>query len=142
MNIHISSRRAFLGTAAVAVAASVPAPAAASICKAAPYIPDFAATDEQDPLIDLLAQYRHGLAEFEARARGADEEWEHLTEETYGPLFDELRLTPPRPTTFVGAYAGIEFVLEELFNHLDSDANEAVLRVCAAFLIEQAGRVS
>ena len=58
MSLH---RRTFLNTAAVAAAASIPgcmavAPAAASICKAAPYVP--AASPAPDPVFAAIARWR------------------------------------------------------------------------------------
>ena len=93
-----------------------------------------------DPLIALISEYRAGMAAFNARAGG--EPWEGLTEETYAPSFDRLRWAPPQPTTFAGAMAGIEFVLSEMAAFIDSDANEAVLRVCADFLRQHSGAMA
>lgn len=75
-------RRAFLASATVAVAASLPgcslmSPAAASIIKAAPYVPG------SDPLAALIAEYRARLADFHARAE--TEDWDALLADTYGP---------------------------------------------------------
>lgn len=90
-----------------------------------------------DPLIALIRVYQIGTAEF--KARSASENWDDLTVATYGPSLDRLCTCPPMPTSFAGAVAGIEFVLSEMADFVDSDANEAVLKVCAAFLRQYAG---
>lgn len=124
-------RRSILKTAAVAIAVPGVIVRCSSPAMAAP---------AADPLIDLINDYRSKLVEFNARAY--DEPWDDLTERTYGPPFDMLCDAPPHPTTFAGAMAGIEFVLSELADNMNSDANEAVLRVCVDFLRDVAGRAT
>ncbi len=119
--MSVERRSILKGAAAIACAGSIGPSAAAS----------------QDPLVALIEEYRRGTAAFNARS--AAEEWEGLTEVTYGPSMDRLCTSPPMPTSFAGAMHGIEFVLSEMADFIDSDANEAVLKACAAFLRQHAG---
>lgn len=126
-------RRAFLASATVAVAASLPgcslmSPAAASIIKAAPYVPG------SDPLAALIAEYRARLADFHARAE--TEDWDALLADTYGPPLQTLWHATPEPTSMAGVAAGIGLALEEP----DLYAATPVLRACLSYL--ERGRVS
>lgn len=87
-----------------------------------------------DPLIALLDEYQAQLAIFNANAKGSNDEYDAIAQATYMPMWIKLGECPPRPTTYAGAMAGINFILAELADNAFSDATEAVLRVCADFL--------
>lgn len=94
---------------------------------------DHAATPP-DPLVDLIRRYREQLACFSANIAENDDDNDALADATYMPLWDELCTSPPAPTTYAGAIAGLEFLAAELRDHLYSDALGSVLGLCLDFL--------
>jgi hypothetical protein len=124
------ARRHMLKSAVAAIAVAVPAmmpgcamaPAVASIRKAAPYLPGI------DPLIALIEEYRCQTAIFDIRAE--TEDWEGLTERTYGPALSRLIDAPPLPTSVEGLAAGIEFALAAIGAGQENPHAVSVLRAC------------
>lgn len=157
MNMPMSSRRSFLSTAAVAAAASasgcaVTAPAAAAICRAAPYVPAVdapplvvageATVSSDAELLELYETFRRltkSDAEAferycatprgtpEARALDADlearySEWADIADRCYAM----------QPSTTAGALALLDVVLERDADNIEDIILEPIRRVRAA----------
>lgn len=122
-------RRSLLKTALASAALSAPAmlpgcflsPAAAAICKAAPYIP------QGDPLAAVIAEYFHQSAIFNERA--SEEDWDELLAATYGPARGRME-SPPEPTSLAGVAAAIRFVRDDP----ESGAVRPVMDACLRYL--------
>ncbi|MBN9453867.1 MAG: hypothetical protein J0I42_18160 [Bosea sp.] len=116
-------RRSLLKTALAS--ATLPgcflSPAAAAICKAAPYVP------QSDPLATVIAEYFHQSAIFNARAD--EEDWGELLAATYGPARDRMQ-SPPEPTSLAGVAAAIRFARDDP----DSGAVRPVMDACLRYL--------
>lgn len=119
-----SSRRAFLNTAAVAAAATLPgcmavAPAAASICKAAPYIPD---VENPDPVLAAIDRWRPLQSRLKEALDGNDED---EINRHWRPAYDALTaIYETEPTTPAGLMAIMVVMREEDSVHLDIERYE------------------
>lgn len=158
MTMPMSSRRSFISTAAVAAAASVSgcaitAPAAAAICRAAPYVPAIdarclgavagaAAPSGDAKLLELFAKFRR-LTKSDAEA------WERYCAMPSGTpeakaLDDDLEARyavwsatadscyAMQPSTTAGALALLDVVLERDAANIDDIILAPILRVRAA----------
>ncbi|MEF2548842.1 hypothetical protein VQ045_16915 [Aurantimonas sp. E1-2-R+4] len=76
-------------------------------------------SDFTDPMFDLICRYRATSAAYEAASEAApgrglsDDECAALRARTFGPLYDELRDSPPPIRSNHGAVEAIRTVLDE-----------------------------
>jgi hypothetical protein len=119
MSLH---RRTFLNTAAVAAATSIPgcmavAPAAASICKAAPYLP--APSPEPDPVFAAIARWRPLQTQLDEALSEGD------FEQNFMPAQRALSaIYETEPTTPEGVLAILVVMREQESVHLDIEKFE------------------
>lgn len=68
---------------------------------------------EPDALLDLVNEYREGLAVFNASGDHSPEADKTLQAATWEPAYDRLCVAPPAATTLAGALAGVRLVADE-----------------------------
>ena len=66
-----------------------------------------------DPMLDLIQRYRVALDYFNNNASGDDEDWDEMADATFGPLYEQLRDSPPTITTEEGAIEALRAVMDE-----------------------------
>lgn len=89
-----------------------------------------------DPIVELLARYDAGRAEYEitpTKGLGIDAETA-LSNRLFGDIFTEICEQTPPITTHAGAAAAIRFLQGENLNYLSSEAAEPVLEALLAFI--------
>lgn len=93
-----------------------------------------AQTPEPDPLASLAAEYRDGLAAYNATGDQSSEGDEALADQLWRPAYCQLCDGPPAATTLAGALAGIRLVLweEETCGHRE-DFTINTLRAALAY---------
>ncbi|WP_427026575.1 hypothetical protein ACP4J4_20370 (plasmid) [Aureimonas ureilytica] len=89
---------------------------------------------EPDALLDLVNEYREGLAAFNASGDLSPQEDRALQAATWGAPYDRLCTAPPVATTLAGALAGIRLVADEEENcGQQPDLTINVLRAALAY---------
>lgn len=138
MTMPMSSRRSFLSSAAVVAAASasgcaVTAPAAAAICRAAPYVPPVVtearvAVGEAsacDRAVQLAARFHNEHVRFHALPDDSSEEEDSAAYDAWANAAAACYATPP--STLTGALAFVSVMIDRERGLIDQDVATALV---------------
>lgn len=99
------------------------------------------AATPQDPLLDLIATYRAGMADYNADPHAAEDDDEYTDRriaETWGPSYDALHDAPPARTRH-GAIEALRLAHDEMRGNLSPTVEMSLVAAALAFFLSTEG---
>ncbi|CAN7525112.1 hypothetical protein LJR030_005383 [Rhizobium sp. LjRoot30] len=94
--------------------------------------PAEAGAARHDPLLDLIKAYRQGVIDFYAET--TDQEWEGLSDITYGPHLARIDRWEGPAVTREGAIEALRLSIDDVGGVADCDSAERMVRAAIGYL--------
>ena len=85
-----------------------------------------------DPLLDLIKAYRQGVTDFYAET--SDQEWEGLSDATYGPHLARIDRWEGPALTREGAIEALRLSIDDVGGVADCDSAQRMVRAALGYL--------